>query len=265
MDDREQAPPPSWRLHPGVPSGVWEYAHRPQIAGGYDEEFAANTLFEFDEKVLLDRFQRPGVLVDLGCGTGRILTTFARRGFRCLGVDLSPEFLGIVGRKAAAAGLSIDRVRANLIELDCLADAAADYAVCLFSTLGMIRGRENRLTVLRHARRILRPGGRLVIHVHNRWRNLFEPQGRTWLLKNLTWERLRGTCEAGDKFFPYRGIRAMFLHVYTRGEFVGELRESGFRVGELIALDTARRYALPRPWFFGRLRANGWIAVCDRA
>lgn len=259
-----QAPPPAWRLPDGVPRGVWEYAHRPHIAGDYDAEFAANTLFEFDEKVLVDRFTRPGVLVDLGCGTGRVLVPFARRGFHCVGVDLSPEFLGVVGRKAAAEGLHIDRVLANLIELGCLADASADYAVCLFSTLGMIRGRANRLCALRHIRRILKPGGAFIIHVHNRWHNLRSGEGRRWLLKNLVWQRLRGTHEPGDKFFPYRGIREMFLHVYTQGEFTGELEAAGFTVRELIALDVARRHALRHPWLFGRLRANGWIAVCGR-
>jgi SAM-dependent methyltransferase len=256
------SPPPLWRLPDGVPRGVWEYAHRPHIAGDYDAEFAANTLFDFDESVLLDNFQQPGVLVDLGCGTGRALVPFAKRGFRCVGVDLSPEFLGIVAAKARAENLRIDCIRANLIELDCLAAASADYAVCLFSTLGMIRGRANRIRALRHMRRILKPGGTLVIHVHNRWHNLRDPNGRRWLLRNLLWERWRGELEAGDKFFPYRGISNMFLHVYTQGEFTGELREAGFTVRELIPLDTARRHRLPHPWLLGRLRANGWIAVC---
>lgn len=263
MDVDRSAPPPDWRLPAGVPRGVWEYASRPHIAGDYDAEFAENTLFAYDEKVLLDRFTRPGVLVDLGCGTGRVLVPFARRGFTCVGVDLSTEFLAAVGRKAATEGLPLERVQANLIELGCLADASADYAVCLFSTLGMIRGRANRLRALGHVRRILKPGGTFVVHVHNRWHNLRNGEGRRWLLKNLTWQRWRGTHEPGDKFFPYRGIREMFLHVYTQGEFVGELRDAGFAVRELLALDTARRHALAYPWWFGRLRANGWIAICS--
>jgi SAM-dependent methyltransferase len=261
----DSSPPPVWRLPDGVPRGVWEYAHRAHIAGDYDEEFAENTLFDFDEKLLHDRFTKPGVLVDLGCGTGRALVPFARRGFHCLGVDLSPQFLEIVGQKAAAEGLRIDRLRANLIELGCLADASVDYAICLFSTLGMIRGRANRRRMLEHVHRSLRPDGTFVVHVHNRWHNLRDPQGRRWLFRNLVWERMTGRCEPGDKFFPYRGIREMFLHVYTQSEFVRELRAANFQVRELIPLDTARRHALAYPWLFGRLRANGWIAVCGRS
>lgn len=255
-------PPPSWKLPDGVPRGVWEYANRSHIADDYDEEFAANTLFDFDESVLVDSFPTPGTFVDLGCGTGRALVTLARRGFRTIGVDLSHRFLSIVGEKATAMQLPIERIQANLLDLGCLADASVDYAACLFSTFGMIRGRANRNRVLGHVRRVLRPGGVFVVHVHNRWRNLFDPQGRRWLAYNLLWERWRGDVEAGDKFFPYRGIRDMYLHVFTQGEFTDELRAAGFTVERLIALDTARRHALTRPWLLGRLRANGWIAVC---
>ncbi len=264
LENASSSPPPAWRLPEGVPRGVWEYANRSHIAGDYDEEFAANTLFDFDEKVLERAFPTPGVFVDLGCGTGRALLPFARRGFRAIGVDLPPPFLRIVGEKAACEQLPVERVLANLMELGCFADASVDYAACLFSTLGMIRGSENRRRFLDHVFRIVRPGGTFVVHVHNRWHNLRDPQGRAWLLRNLVWERLRGTREPGDKFFPYRGIQEMFLHVYTRGEFTAELASAGFRVRELIPLDTVRRHELPCPWFFGRLRANGWIAVCER-
>jgi SAM-dependent methyltransferase len=264
MPDPNSSPPPAWRLPTGIPRGVWEYAHRPHIAGDYDEEFATNTLFDFDEKVLARAFPTPGVFVDLGCGTGRALLPMARRGFRAIGVDLSPPFLRVVAEKAIVEKLPIDLVLANLIELGCFADDSVDYAACLFSTLGMIRGRDQRQCFLRHVLRMLKPGGVFVAHVHNRWHNLRDPQGRRWLLKNLLWERWRGTHEAGDKFFPYRGIQEMFLHVYTRDEFTAELRTAGFQVRELIPLDTAKRHELPHPWLFGKLRANGWIAVCER-
>ena len=33
----------------------------------------------------------------------------------------------------------------------------------------MVRGAENRAAVVRQAFRVLRPGGRFVLHVHNRW------------------------------------------------------------------------------------------------
>jgi SAM-dependent methyltransferase len=127
----------------------------------------------------------------------------------------------------------------------------------------MIRGRENRLRALAHVRRILKPGGTFILHVHNRWYNLFDPQGRVWVLKNTLRAVLRRDVEAGDKIYDYRGIPNMFLHVFTRSELLADLRAAGFRIKEVTALDTERRHALSRPWLLGRLRANGWIVACD--
>jgi SAM-dependent methyltransferase len=241
---------------------LWDYAHAPHIADDYDRYFAQNSLFEFDESVLSRHFTRPGRLVDLGCGTGRLLVPFARRGFRGLAVDLSAEMLRVVGEKAAAERLPIDRLLTNMVDLDCLADASADYCICMFSTLGMIRGGQIRLRSLRHVRRILRPGGKFVLHVHNRWYNLFDPQGRQWLLQNLAASVLGRDQEPGDKFFDYRGIPGMYLHLFTRRELKRLLRDAGFSILEFIALDTQRRHAMRYPWWLGRLRANGWIVVC---
>lgn len=254
---------PAWRLPEGVPRGTWEYAHSADIAQGFDDEFARNTLFEFDESVLRRYFTRPGRIVDLGCGTGRLLVPFARRGYRGVAVDLSPSMLAIVGQKSAAEGLPIDRLLANIVQLDCLRDGSADYCICMFSTLGMVQGQDNRRRVLKHVRRILKPGGTFVLHVHNRWYNLFSPQGRAWLARGLfAWWLGRGG-EPGDKFFSYYGVPRMFLHVFTRRELTLLLASAGFRLRELIALDNRRRHALRCPWWLGRLRANGWIAVCQ--
>jgi SAM-dependent methyltransferase len=244
--------------------GLWQYAHADHIAYDYDDYFAYNSLFDFDESVLARHFGPSGLLVDLGCGTGRLLVPFARRGFRGLAVDVSMPMLDVVGQKSREESLPIDRLRADMTQLDCVRDAVADYAICMFSTLGMIRGRANRLRVLRHARRILKPGGKFVLHVHNRWYNLFDPQGRVWVARNMLGSLVRRNQEPGDKFFDYRGIPNMFLHVFTRRELKADLVAAGFRILEFIALDTERRHALRRPWLFGRLRANGWIVVCQR-
>jgi len=255
---------PYWRLPRGVSRGVWQYAQTEHIAGAYDEFFATNDLFRFDEQVLARHFAQPGLVVDLGCGTGRTLIPLARRGFRGLGVDLSRHMLEVVGQKAAEENLPVARLQANLVELGCLRDDSADYCTCLFSTLGMIRGRENRRRVLAHARRILKPGGLFVVHVHNLWFGLFDPISRAWLARQTVTALFRRDVELGDKFFDYRGIPRMFLHTFTQRELLRALGDAGFRLRELIPLDLARQHPLSHPWFFGNLRANGWIAVCEK-
>jgi SAM-dependent methyltransferase len=164
MNSSQRAP---WKLPRGVSRGLWEYALAPHIARDYDDCFSYNKLFQLDQQVLQRYFDpgpRPGskVVVDLGCGTGRALCPLVTRGFRGIAVDLSPHMLRVVREKSQHDQLPIDCVRANLVDLDCLADASADYAISLFSTLGMIRGSENRFQSVRHTARILKPGGLFV-------------------------------------------------------------------------------------------------------
>jgi SAM-dependent methyltransferase len=242
---------------------MWDYANADHIARDYDQYFAFNRLFDFDEEILNRYFDRPGLVVDLGCGTGRALVPLVRAGHRGLAVDLSMEMLAVVGEKAAEEALPIDRVQANLVELGCLADGCVDYAICLFSTLGMIRGAENRRRAIEHVRRILKPGGVFILHVHNFWYNLFDPGGPWWVIKSVAAAPFRKDFDVGDKFFDYRGIPQMYLHVFRRRELLPLLNGAGFRIRELIPLDYRRTARLRRPWFFGRVRANGWIVVCD--
>lgn len=255
---------PQWQLPSGVPKGVWEYAQAEHIAAEYDDTIAGNDLVLFDQLVVARYCRRPGVVVDLGCGTGRALLPLVKRGFVGLGVDLSRPMLQRLCLKAKQAGCSLWAIQANLVELDCLKDCVADYCLCLFSTLGMIHGRECRRRVLRHAYRILKPGGKFIVHVHNLWFQALTAGGRDWLIPHWFQTRILRRGEFGDKFFEYHGIPNVFVHAFTRREFLGDLKRAGFRLCELVPLAVGRRGPLRFPWFFGWLRANGWIAVCER-
>ena len=118
--------------------------------------------------------------------------------------------------------------------------------------------------MLAHAQRILKPGGLFVVHVHNFWFSLFSGAGRGWLIRHLLAALVNRELERGDKFFDYRGIPRMFLHTFSQREFLRALRSAAFRLAEWIPLDVTRQRRLKCPWFFGSLRANGWIAVCRK-
>jgi ubiquinone/menaquinone biosynthesis C-methylase UbiE len=256
--------PPDWQLPPGVSRGLWEYQHDPEIARNYDAALAGSSLFALDQAFALRHFQSPGRLIDLGCGTGRLLLPFARRGYWVLGVDLSEEMLREAGRKAAKQGVPIERVKANLVELDAIADQSFDYAACLFSTLGMIHGARERERVVQHAYRLLRPGGTLVLHVHNRWFNVWDPAGRVWVLSDLLHALLYRT-PGGDKAMPaHQGISVWTLHVFTRSETKRLLRRAGFEIRELLPVGLRTDGRVPFPRWFGRLRAYGYLIAATR-
>src|SRR5206468_1805329 len=126
-------PPADWQLPPGVDRGLWDYLHDPGVARNYDAGLAGTPLFEVDQRFVERHCPQPGRLIDLGCGTGRLLVPFAQRGYWVLGVDLSAEMLAVARRRATEAQAPVQLLRANLTDLGALADGSFDHATCLFS------------------------------------------------------------------------------------------------------------------------------------
>ena len=221
-------PIPDWQLPPGVDRGLWDYLHAADMVAGYDEQMRASPLAAADVAFCKRAFATPGKLADLGCGTGRLCAHFAAMGYACVGVDLSAEML-----TQARANANVEWVNANLVDLSALPQASFDYAACLFSTLGMVRGAENRAKVLANAHRLLKPGGRFVLHVHNRYY-----RGLGW--KRVARERLKslmGSATAGDITMPQAyGGAPLTLHHFTRREAEAVLQEAGFAVREVQAI-----------------------------
>ena len=255
--------PPAWRLPEGVDAPLWQYTHTPRLAAEEDAYFAGHPLFQADARVLDDRFNVPGRLLDLGCGAGRHAIRFARRGFAVVAVDLSRPMLEMVGVKAQDAGVRLLRVEANLCRLGCFPDRVFDYALSMFSTLGMIRGHTARRRALAEACRILRPGGRLALHAHNLWLNLRDRQGRAWLLGQAC-QALWPRHELGERRMTYRGIPGMRVHLYRWAELRRELRRAGFRIDEVLPLDEVSSQPISAPWLVHSLRAGGWIVFASK-
>ncbi len=257
--------PPQWRLPPGVTRGAWDYFQSPQVAEKYDDYFAEEPLFAFDQRVLDEEFTPPGVVVDLGSGTGRALVPLVRAGHRGIAIDLSPHMLRVVKEKSQREQLAIECVEANLVDLGAVADRSCDYAMCLYNTLGMIRGRSNRRQALSEFARILRPRGKLVLHAHNWWFNLYDPGGPWWLINNALRSAVSRDLELGDKYYTYRGVQNFFLHVFRASELAADLKSANLTISRQIPLNPRTRNPLSNPWLAPSLRACGWVLVCRRS
>src|SRR5437763_1305373 len=126
---------PSWKLPAGTSHGVMAYVSDSALAREYDARLAGSPLLDYDLQFAERFLSPPGRLVDLGCGTGRMLVRFAPLGYSLMGVDLSSEMLKVAAEKLRFASLTVPLVRANLVELECVRAGVFDYAACLFSTL----------------------------------------------------------------------------------------------------------------------------------
>lgn len=255
--------PPDWQLPAGVSGGLWDYLHDREVAEGYDAGLTSSLLFRTDLEFAESHCPEPGSLLDLGCGTGRALLHFARNGYSVVGADLSREMLRVASQKAVSSDLPVDLLHLNITDLSSLASEQFDYGLCLFSTLGMVSGAENRRKVCQEVCRALRPGGTFILHVHNRWHNLWSHSGRKWLIGNL-WRSLLRREDAGDCLMPsHQGVGAFVLHLFTRREAIALLEESGLEIREIRPVSLRGDGWLRAPWWMSRARAYGYlIAAC---
>lgn len=240
---------PDWQLPPGVDRGLWDYFHSEEMVAGYDAQMADSPLAACDVRYCERWFPSPGVLVDLGCGTGRLAVHFARKGYSCTGVDLSPVMLKQAQANAVAAGVGVDWVEANLTLPLPFPEQSVDYAACLFSTLGMVQGQEHRLQVLRNAAAMLKPGGIFVLHVHNRW------------YPALGWKRFM----TADLTMPQAyGGAPLTLHHFTRQEVTSLCQQAGFTIRDVTPVAATPDGRLATPWCFPGLRAYGYLLAMER-
>lgn len=261
--------PADWNLPPGVAPGTWDYTQTEGIATTYDSFLSGTALTELDLQLLSDWLPHATaagqIVADLGCGTGRTAQLVSQRGFRYLGMDLSQSMLKQLTQRATLEGFDAWRIRVNLVTLDCMASQSLTHAICLFSTLGMVRGWRNRRRVIQHVFRMLQPGGRFIVHAHNRWAAWRDPGGLRHLLASAWQSRRKEDADFGDRVYGYRGLPNMFLHSYGRYELIRDLQSAGFEVEQVLPLTIRGDACLTYRSWFPSIRAGGFMAVAKRS
>lgn len=113
------------------------------------------------------RLFRPGMRVlDVGCGTGTDAIFLARLGVHVTAVDISPGMLAQSERKVRAAGLS-HMVTARLLPVSDLAALPSISFDGIISAYAVLNTVADLAFFSAAAARLLRPHGRLVMHMLN--------------------------------------------------------------------------------------------------
>ena len=174
---------------------------------------------------------RPGERVlDVACGTGVVSRLAARRvgpTGTVVGIDLNPGMLA-VARSVVPAGVAIEWHESNVERLP-LPDESFDVVLC---SLGF-QFVQDRLAALREIRRVLAPGGRLVLNAPG-------PAPRTFVVLA---EALARNIDPELAAFVYQ-----VFSLHDTGELRRLIDDAGLREG--AARSNGRTLRLPAPEAF---------------
>ncbi|WP_181382849.1 class I SAM-dependent methyltransferase [Streptomyces sp. CG 926] len=140
--------------------GAWSGREGAQAFAAVDAATDRLLGYPFVFRALARRIRAGEVLVDYGCGPGKVADEAARRlGVRVLGVDTSPEMLALARGSATAVA------EYHLVEdgrVTDLPDACADAVMCNH-VLASLPTEAAVLGVFTEIRRLLRPGAPFVL------------------------------------------------------------------------------------------------------
>jgi ubiquinone/menaquinone biosynthesis C-methylase UbiE len=144
------------------------------MAADYDLREAENPVMrlmrERSLETLEHSFPQGARLLDVGCGTGTEAIWLTRRGRTVFGVDPSPQMLDALARRAAALGVHIPTRLMGAGELTKLVAEAGEASFDgAYSSFGPLNLEPSLRPALDALSRLLRPRGRIVLSVMNRW------------------------------------------------------------------------------------------------
>lgn len=167
------------------------------------------------------------VVLDVACGTGDLSEAFARAGVaKVTGLDFTAEMLEIARHKAVKRPSRWHADRITYIQGDAQNLLISDASVDIVSIAFGIRNVLDPAQALREFRRVLRPGGRLVIL------EFAEPRfGPVRWFNGLYCRRimpLTATLIARDKSGAYKYLPKSVQTFWTPGQMRSMLADAGF-------------------------------------
>jgi SAM-dependent methyltransferase len=180
-------------------------------------------------------------ILEIGCGTGRVLEPLLEAGHSLMGVDISPAMLAIAAKKLAP---DIDRGKLTLLEHDFRRSALPELFSCVlvtFYTFNYLLEDNEQAVFLRNIALTMNSGGVLIIDLFyprslskpettDRWeQSTYEVEGKSVVLEQK--RKMIGTLEERIQRYDQEGnheeIRTLRRYV-DKDRILRLLTEAGF-------------------------------------
>ena len=128
-------------------------------------------------KALFDKHAlRPGLMLELGCGTGNMTIRLAKAGYEMIGVDLSAEMLLQAKEKAESEGLDILFLQQDMREFELYGSVSCILSLC--DSMNYILEERDLLEVFMWVDNYLEPCGLFIfdMNTHYKCQNAMECQ-----------------------------------------------------------------------------------------
>ena len=162
----------------------------------------------------------PARVLDIACGTGDFAFELARRftDAGVHGVDFAPAMLDLARRKNSSPRVTF--AEGDALNLSDVRDGTFQLCTCAFG----FRNFADRRKALQEVRRVLAPGGELIVL------EFFRPRNAALGFAVSSWIRLASSIFAHCRASAYRHLRESIGNMVAVGEFVSMAEGSGFRL-----------------------------------
>ena len=162
-------------------------------------------------------------VLDLGCGNGRYFDFLKDKDVKYQGVDFSKALIDLAKEKYPQA----DFLAADAFNLP-FSDNFFDkiYSIAVFHH---IPSTELRLEFLKEAKRVLKPGGKIILTV---WK--FGSGKRSFLMAKNFFLKLFGlsNLDPGDALEPWFEKGERYYHLFSKEELAYSAKRAGFKIKE---------------------------------
>jgi ubiquinone/menaquinone biosynthesis C-methylase UbiE len=179
----------------------------------------------------------PAGIVDIGGGPGVYAAWLASQGYRVELLDIVPLHVEQARRTFAESGIETARAQVGDARQLPYASDSADFAL-LLGPLYHLAERADRISALREARRVVRPGGGVVVAAISRFASLFDAFFRGFGHDPSFLGIVQEDLSTGRHHNPTRNA-AYFTNAYFHHprELSEELEEAGFVNPDVLAVE----------------------------